>query len=69
MREMSIWFFSGVLFLVYGIIITAAGIYELSHPLAHPPILWKLHASIWWGAMMAVAGLVYTIRYWPRHKR
>ncbi|HEV2464176.1 MAG TPA: hypothetical protein VGT04_10245 [Acidobacteriaceae bacterium] len=69
MREMSIWFFSGVLFLVYGVIITASGIYELSHPLAHPPVLSNLHASIWWGAMMAVAGLVYTIRFWPRHKR
>jgi len=67
MREMSIWFFSGVLFLVYGILICAAGVYEFFHPLAHPPVLNHLHASIWWGAMMAVAGLVYTIRFWP-HK-
>lgn len=69
MREMSIWFFSGVLFLIYGVLITAAGIWELSHPLAHPPVLFHLHASIWWGAMMAVAGLIYTIRFWPRHNR
>jgi hypothetical protein len=68
MREISIWFFSGVLFLIYGILITAAGIWEIIHPLAHPPVLFHLHASIWWGGMMAVAGLVYTIRFWPHRK-
>lgn len=68
MREMSIWFFSGVLFLVYGVLIAAAGIYETFHPLAHPPVLHQLHAPIWWGGAMAVAGLVYTIRYWPHRK-
>jgi hypothetical protein len=70
MREtMSIWFFCGVLFLIYGIIITGQGIWELSHPLANPPVLYSLHAPIWWGALMGIAGLVYTIRYWPRRHR
>lgn len=70
MREsISIWFFSGVLFFIYGIIITAQGIWELSHRPAHPPVLFSLHAPIWWGAMMAVAGLCYTIRFWPRRTR
>lgn len=69
MREMSIWFFSGILFLVYGILIAASGIYEFFRPLVHPPVLSHLHAPIWWGGAMAVAGLVYTIRFWPRHKR
>ncbi|MFZ0663862.1 MAG: hypothetical protein WAM66_14310 [Acidobacteriaceae bacterium] len=64
-RHISIWFFSGVLFLIYGILITVQGIRELFHPLPHPPVLYNLHASIWWGAMMGVAGLIYTIRYWP----
>jgi hypothetical protein len=68
-REISIWFFSGVLFLIYGILITASGVWELHHPLLHPPALHTLHAPIWWGAMMGVAGLIYTIRYWPRHHR
>lgn len=70
MREsISIWFFSGVLFLVYGVIITVQGIRELSHPPTHPPVLFSLHAPIWWGALMGVAGLVYTIRFWPRRRR
>ncbi|WP_158749777.1 hypothetical protein [Acidobacterium sp. S8] len=70
MREaMSIWFFAGVLFLLYGIIILAEGFWELSHPPANPPVLFNLHPSIWWGAMMTVAGLAYTVRFWPRVKR
>ncbi|HTZ90644.1 MAG TPA: hypothetical protein VMA71_09890 [Alloacidobacterium sp.] len=70
MREpISIWFFSGVLFLIYGIIITAQGIWELSHPPTHPPVLFDLHASIWWGGMMAVGGLIYTIHFRPHRKR
>lgn len=59
----SIWFFSGILLLAYGVIILAAGLYELSHPPAHPPVLSQLHASIWWGALMVVGGLFYTIRF------
>jgi hypothetical protein len=70
MRELiSIWFFSGALFLIYGLIITTQGIWELIHPPVHPPVLFSLHAPIWWGAMMAVAGLAYTIHFWPHRKR
>ena len=35
---MSIWFFAGVMLLAYGIVILAAGLWELGHPLAHPPV-------------------------------
>jgi hypothetical protein len=67
--HISIWLFSGALFFVYGVIITAQGIWELSHPPAHPPVLSSLHAPIWWGALMGIAGLIYTIRFWPRRTR
>jgi len=63
----SIWFFSGLLLLCYGILIFATGIWELGHPLAHPPVLSGLHAPIWWGGLMLVMGLFYTIRF--RHHR
>lgn len=59
----SIWLFSGVLLLTYGLIIMATGLWELGHPLAHPPVLADLHPPIWWGAIMTVAGLFYTIRF------
>ncbi|MGA8108841.1 MAG: hypothetical protein WBD46_11125 [Acidobacteriaceae bacterium] len=63
----SIWFFSGVLLLTYGIIIVGAGLWELSHPPAVEPVLWQLHAPLWWGGIMTVAGLFYTIRFRSHH--
>jgi hypothetical protein len=68
-EEISIWFFGGVLFLIYGVIVFAEGLWELSHPLANPPVLNNLHAPIWWGALMGVAGLVYTVKFWPKRHR
>jgi hypothetical protein len=64
--HIQIWFFSGLLLLAYGVLIAATGIWELSHPLADPPVLNSLHAPIWWGAMMTAAGLFYTLRFRPR---
>jgi len=65
MREsLSIWFFSGVLLLVYGVLILATGIYELSHPV-HVELSY-LHPAIWWGAMMTVFGLFYVVKFRPR---
>jgi hypothetical protein len=68
MREpLSIWFFAGLLFLIYGVLITGTGLWELAHPLVNPPVLYsQLHPPIWWGGLMTVAGLVYTIRFRPR---
>lgn len=63
----SIWFFSGLLLLCYGALVLATGLWELGHPLAHPPVLSNLHAPIWWGALMLLMGLFYTIRF--RHHR
>ena len=62
----SIWFFIGVLLTAYGVLITASGLYELASPPAHPVVLANLHAGIWWGAVLLVIGLVYTIRFFPR---
>jgi hypothetical protein len=30
------------------------------------PEIYKLHANVWWGALMAVLGLFYVIRFRPR---
>ncbi len=67
MREpISIWWFAGLLLSIYGIIILAAGLWELAHPLLNPPVLHQLHAPIWWGGLLAVAGLWYLIHFRPR---
>lgn len=63
----SIWFFSGLLLLCYGVLVLGTGLWELGHPPAHAPVLSGLHAPIWWGALMLGMGLFYSIRF--RHHR
>jgi len=65
----SIWFFVGILLLAYGVLITASGLYELVSPPARPVVLGKLHAGIWWGAVLLVLGAVYTYRFSPRRQK
>jgi FtsH-binding integral membrane protein len=64
--HIQIWFFSGILLLVYGVLIAGTGLWELSHPLPNPPVLYQLHPPIWWGSMMAAVGLIYILRFRPR---
>jgi FtsH-binding integral membrane protein len=65
----SIWFFIGMLLTAYGLLITATGLYELGAPPANPPVLFNLHASIWWGLVLLLIGLVYFIRFFPKKTR
>jgi len=62
----SIWFFIGMLLTAYGLLITATGLYELWSPPANPPVLYSLHASIWWGFVLLVIGLIYFIKFFPK---
>lgn len=64
-RSISIWFFIGVLLLVYGVLILGAGVWELEHPTAAPVVLAGRHMAIWWGAGLLLLGLFYSIRYRP----
>ena len=61
----SIWFFIGALLLIYGILITGAGLYELSNPPAHPAVHAELHAGIWWGGLLLVLGILYSWKFRP----
>jgi len=52
----------------YGVLITGAGLFALVSP---PPAearvaLFELHADVWWGALMAIVGLAYCLRFNPR---
>jgi hypothetical protein len=62
----SIWFFIGISLLVNGVLILGAGLYELSHPPANPVVLFSAHAPIWWGALLALIGLIYCVVYRPK---
>jgi len=62
----SIWFLIGVLLTAYGMIITAASVYQYFVPPAAPPALANLHAGIWWGLFILVMGCFYCWRFQPR---
>ncbi len=59
-----VWFFVGVILLIYGVLICATGIYELSHPPS--TVLADLHPAIWWGAILAAFGAIYVYLFLPR---
>lgn len=61
----SIWYFIGLLVLIYGVLILGAGITDLLSPPAHPLVLARLHMGIWWGVLMIVLGGVYARVFRP----
>ena len=65
----SIWFFIGVLLVVYGALITGYGIFELATGTLANVVLANLHAPLWWGAMLEALGLFYAIRFRPSRTR
>jgi hypothetical protein len=66
---LPVWFFVGVILLIYGLIILGTGISELSRPpleaLSHMPPAVR-HPAVWWGALLTVIGAVYVGLYRPR---
>ena len=67
--SLSIWFFIGVSLAVNGAIICATGIYELMSPTEHQVVLYNLHANVWWGAVLLVLGLFFSLRFSPARER
>jgi hypothetical protein len=68
-EALSIWLCVGLSLLVNGLLIFGAGVYELFYPPAQRVVLFHLHANIWWGAILAVIGLVYCIYFAPGKTR
>ncbi len=58
-----VWFFVGVLFLVYGVLIFGSGLAEWSHP--PNTVLADLHAPVWWGILLIALGVVYCGAFRP----
>jgi hypothetical protein len=61
----SIWFFIGVLLIIYGAMIFGYGLYELATGHMANVILANLHAPVWWGGLLLVLGLFYGVRFRP----
>ena len=64
-REIPIWFFIGISLLVNGMLIVGAGMWEIFHPPANPVVLFHLHASVWWGSVLLLLGIIYCVRFAP----
>jgi len=65
----SIWFFIGLILLVYGLIIFGSGVYDWMTPPAHAQVLANLHAAVWWGGLLFLVGLFYSIHFRPGRSR
>lgn len=68
-ETLSIWLCVGISLLVNGVLILGAGVYELLYPPAQRVVLYHLHANVWWGAVLAIVGLVYCIYFAPGKNR
>ena len=59
-----VWFFVGLLLLIYGALIFFSGLAEWHNP--PPTVLADLRAPVWWGGLMVVLGSAYVILFRPR---
>jgi hypothetical protein len=58
-REMkSIWYFVGLMLLAMGSVVFTSGVYYYFSPERNLTVLSKLHADIWWGAIIIAAGAI-----------
>jgi hypothetical protein len=61
-----VWFFVGLLLLIYGLMIIVSGIREWSQP--STVVLAELHAPVWWGSLLVILGIVYCTIFRPGKK-
>ena len=66
---LSIWYFIGISLAVNGAVIFGRGIYELVSPPEHQVVLYNLHANVWWGAVLLILGLFFSVRFSPARER
>ena len=59
-----VWFFVGVLLLIYGCLIFVSGLTEWSNPPS--TVLAELHAPVWWGGLLIILGGVYVAVFLPK---
>ncbi len=66
-HHVSIWFLIGLQLAIFGVLISGAGIYGyfVPPPPEHQTVLGNLQPAIWWGAIMLVLGIFYTVKFWP----
>ena len=61
-KTISIWFFIGVLMLIYGVLILGADLFTTT---SEQVVLRELRAGLWWGILLIIVGAVYTVKFRP----
>lgn len=64
---LPVWFFIGILFTIYGVVILTSGLREWSHPPA--AVLAQYHPAVWGGTLLLIIGSFYVLRFWPRCRK
>ena len=67
--SLSIWFFIGLSLAVNGVVIFGRGIYEVVYPPENRVVLYDLHANVWWGALLLILGIFFSLRFSPAQER
>jgi hypothetical protein len=61
-----IWFFIGVLLVIYGAMILGYGVYEWQTACYPAGVeLTNLHTPVWWGGVLEALGLLYVVKFRP----
>ena len=61
-----IWFFIGVLLVIYGAMILGYGVFEWTTGSYAPGVqLTNLHTPVWWCGLLAALGFFYVVRFRP----
>jgi len=57
-QMIPVWFWVGIMMLIYGILVTGAGIYYLINPPQSYAAKWT-NPNLWWGIIMLVVGVIF----------
>lgn len=64
-----IWFFIGVLLVVYGGMIFGYGVIEWATGIYPAAVqLTNLHTPVWWGGLLFLLGMFYVIKFRPARR-
>lgn len=61
-QEISVWFFIGVLLLIYGVLIEGAALTGGDSGVT----LAEYHIGRWWGMLLIVLGVLYSVVFRPK---
>ena len=60
-----IWFFIGLLLVIYGALIAGYGLYEVASGNYANVQLNHLHTPLWWGGLLLLLGIFYCVKFRP----